>query len=352
MPHTHRVGVLTQADGAHLPEFFESLAKTPEAEEVAIADPSGQCEKLARELLGAKLVRFFASHDRLLKEFDPALAIVTVEPVLSPEVIHQALDAGCHVLSEKPACVDPDDFAKLVRKADAKHLHLMLALCNRPHAPVQEARRLVQQGKLGRLYGVNLFLIADQARLEREDYRRMWRCFKSRAGGGHLAWLGIHWLDLAMYVTGLNVEQVTGFADVVGGQPIDVEDSAAVSLRFGERVLGTMLSGFYLDLKHKEHVNKYHSQMQIWGEHGWLRLATFEQEPLWWYSSLEPGEPQVRRFDYPKGERTYQPFVRAAVRAAAGLEDAPISGPECLQVLKTIFALYRAAETGQTQTVK
>ncbi len=49
----------------------------------------------------------------------------------------------------------------------------------------------------------------------------------------HLTWLGIHWLDLAMYVTGSRITHVAGFSGNVGGQPIDTEDSAAISLRFG-----------------------------------------------------------------------------------------------------------------------
>lgn len=351
MPNTIKVGVLTQDDGAHLPEYFGALAQTPEVERVAVADASGKSFKLARELLGDKLTGTYDDHGKLLREFRPPLAVVTVEPVLSPPVIDAALEAGCHVLSEKPGCIAARDFEPLVRKAQSKHLDLMLALCNRSHAPVREARRLIREGKLGRLYGLNMYLVADQARLQREDYRRQWRCFKARSGGGHLVWLGIHWLDMALFVTGLKVEQVAGFTDVVGGQPIDTEDSAAVAIRFNDRVLGSMVSGYYLDLKHKEKVNAYHSHMQIWGEHGWLRLATFEQEPLTWYSSREPGTPQVQRYDYPKGERTYQPFVRQAVRAAARLDEAPITGEECLRVLKAIFAAYRAAETGQAQTV-
>ena len=61
----------------------------------------------------------------------------------------------------------------------------------------------------------------------------------------------------------------------------------------------------------------------------------------------------IGQFGYvpPKGERGYPPFVRAAVRASAGLEPAPISGEECLHVLKSIFAFYEAAQTGRAQTV-
>ncbi len=60
---------------------------------------------------------------------------------------------------------------------------------------------------------------------------------------------------------------------------------------------------------------------------------------------------EVRRFEYPKGNRGYTPFVRACARAAAGLDPAPLTGEDGLAALQTIFAAYKAAETGQTQRI-
>src|SRR5205085_10385360 len=182
----------------------------------------------------------------------------------APPVIAMALDAGCHVLAEKPSCVRVEDFEPLARKAEQKHRHLMLALANRVHPLVQEARRLVREGAIGKLYGVEAHFLADQSRLKREDYRKAWFCSKARAGGGHLIWLGIHWLDLVFYITGRTADQVTGFTGVVGGQPIDVEDAAALALHFDGGALGTLTSGYYLDHGKAAHI-------QLWGEDGWLR---------------------------------------------------------------------------------
>ena len=344
MPQTIKVGILTNDTGAHMDLFFASLAQADEAEVVALADPSGQFVAAARKALGAKLKEVYADHGEMLRRFGPQMALVSMEAVRSPAAIDLALEAGCHVLSEKPACVRADDFARLTDKAQRKHRHLMLALANRSHAPVREARRLVRAGTFGKLYGTELHLVADQTRLKRADYREKWYCHKARAGGGHLIWLGIHWLDMAALITGRKVKEVAGFAGVVGGQPIDVEDSAAVALRFDDGTFGTMTSGYYLD-------SRYHSHLQLWGEHGWLRLANFEEQPLEWYSTKDTKEPKVRRFEYPKGARGYPPFVRAAVRASAGLEEAPITAEDGLHVLRTIFAFYEAARTGRAQPV-
>ena len=343
MPKTITVGVITHAEGAHLDSYFTALAQTEEAETVVLSDPSSKTIDRAKKALGAKLKETFKDAGEMLRKHQPAMALVSMEAVLAPPAIDQALEAGCHVFAEKPACVRVPDFEKLVRKAQQKHRHLMLALANRSHAPVRKAREIVREGKLGKIYGVEAHIIADQTRLRNENYRKSWVSIKARAGGGHLIWLGIHWLDLVNLITGLKVKQVAGFAGVVGGQPIDVEDSAAATLRFDNGSFGTITSGYYLD-------KGYHSHIKIWGEHGWLRLASIEDEPLEWYSSKDP-RPHVEKFAYPKGERGYTPFVRSAVRACAGLEDAPITGEECLHVLRTIFAFYEAAKTGRTQNV-
>lgn len=339
-----QVAVITNAEGSHLDLYFAALAKTEEAAGVHLVDPSGKTVERARAALGAKLAGVHKDAGDMLRKVRPGMALVSLEAVLSPPAIEQALDAGCHVLSEKPACVRAVDFEKLVRKAQQNHRHLMLALANRLHAPVQEARRLVQKQLIGRVYATEIHLAADQTRITRESYRQQWVAQKKRAGGGHLSWLGIHWLDLALYITGLRVQQVAGFAGVVGGQPIDVEDSAALALKFDNNSFGTMTSGYYLD-------RGYHSHLQVWGQHGWLCMAAIEDAPLEWYSTRDNKQPEIQRFNYAKGERGYFPFVRAAVRASAGLQDAPISGEECLHVLRTIFTFYQAAEQGRTMPV-
>lgn len=344
MPNTIKVGVITQAAGAHLPDYFASLAKTEEVESVALAETSGKIEAVARKVLGDKLKDAYKDAGALLRQAQPHMVIVSMESALAPPAIDLALEAGCHVVAEKPSCVRAADMERLVQKAQRKHRHLMLAMPNRLHAPVREARRLIQEGKLGKVYGLEVHLVADQTRLTDEAYRKEWLCSKSRAGGGALAWLGILWLDTALYIAGHKAQQVAGFAGVVGGQPVDIEDSAVLTLRLDNGSFGVLTAGYYLD-------KGYQSHIRVWGQHGWLRLAAVEELPLEWYSTQATQEPKVQRFEYPKGGRGFAAFIRAAVRASAGLEVPPISSEETLQVIKTVYAFYEAAQTGRAQHV-
>lgn len=339
------VVVLTHAGGPHLDAYLAGLAASSEVGEVSLADPSGATFAAAQKTLGAKLKATDKDAIALLREHKPKLALVTMEAVLAPPAIDAALEQGCHVMAEKPACVRASDFEPLVRKAEGKHLHLMLALANRLRPEAREAQRLVREGRLGKLYGMEIHLVADQTRLKSPTYRQSWSGQKARAGGGHLTWLGIHWLDLALFITGAEVESVAGFSGNVGGQPMDVEDSNAGALRFSNGIFGTLTSGYYLD-------RGYHQHIKVWGEKGWLELNHQPEVSLKWYSTSEPKVTGIQTYTPPNEPTGYTPWVHACVCAAAGLQAVPVTGREGLRVLDTIYAFYDAAKTGRTMSVR
>lgn len=189
-----KVGLITEPGAAHLDTYLSCLAGCAEVAEVALADHTGSTSEKAGQILAAGSVRFRSFRDpvEMLREVRPALALVTLEARHAPNAIKAALEWDCHVLAEKPACTRAEDFANLVRVADSKHRHLMLAFANRLSPPVGKAKELIESGFLGKLYGTSIHYVADQTRLTRKDYQQSWFASKARAGGGHLLWLGIH----------------------------------------------------------------------------------------------------------------------------------------------------------------
>jgi UDP-N-acetyl-2-amino-2-deoxyglucuronate dehydrogenase len=280
----------------------------------------------------------------LLEREKPAMVLVSLEARLAPPVIDAALDAGCHVFAEKPSCVRVEDFEPLAFKAESKHLNLMLALANRLNPEFRFAQELVRSGRIGEIYGLDMHLIADQTRLTRESYHHTWFADRARSGGGHLIWLGIHWLDLAMELTGSDITAVAGMTANVGGQPVKIEDSAVATLRFAAGFLGSMTSGYYLD-------RRYHSGIKVWGSKGWLQLQQMADKPLHWYEAEGEQARQLQEFGGSKTPRGYTPFVQAAVDACANGTPPPIEPGESLRVLRTVFAVYESADSGRVVTV-
>lgn len=339
-----KVAVITNETGAHLGAYYSGLKHAGEAVSVVLSDPDGSRESEAREALGDKLTAVYQDRDEMLAKEKPAMALVTMEARLAPEAIGAALDAGCHVLAEKPACVRVADFKALVEKAKAKELHLMLALTNRLNPESRKAQELLTSGAIGDLYGMEIRMVKDQRRLRSSSYQQRWYADKERAGGGHLTWLGIHWLDLAMHVTDASVTHVAGFYGNVGGQPIDTEDSAVLSLRFDNGIYGTMVSGYYTE-------STLETLIRVWGSEGWLELSSDAPKQVRWLNTTAE-KPEVQVYDAPGGYSTYSAYVGACVRASAGLEAPPMTPDESLRVLNVIYTFYEAADQGKTLAVE
>lgn len=340
-----RVGLITGAGGAHLGAYFSALASCEDVESVAVADSSGQAFQSAKKTLGGRFNGTYLDVEEMLNRVKPKMVLVSMEAATAPPAIELALKHDCHVFAEKPSCIRAADFFKLVELADSKHKYLMLALANRLNPEIQEARRLLQSGAIGKVYGLEMHIIADQTRLTRTSYHKSWFAKKSRAGGGHLIWLGIHWLDLAMYVTGSRVVQASGFTGNVGGQPIDVEDSAAATLKFDNGSFGTLTSGYYLD-------RGYHSHIKIWGSQGWMLIQPTADDLLQWSTTKGDKAGQIQHYLGPKQPRGYTPFVHAAVRACAGEDAPPISNSDSRRAIQTVFGIYRAADSGMRQAIE
>jgi predicted dehydrogenase len=335
------VAVLTNETGAHLSAYFAALKDIKTVKEVVLSDPGQTQVKAARSQLGSKLTAIYDQPETLFQQEKPDLVLVTMQARQAPQAINLALDNGCHVFSEKPACLSVQQFEPLVQKAESKHLHLSLALANRTNPEIQFARSLIQGGSLGKIYGVEMTLLADQTRLKSPAYQKSWYARKDQAGGGFLSWLGIHWLDLSMYLTESSITDVAGFTALVGGQPIDVEDSAALSFRYAAGFLGTLTAGYYMK-------QGYQSMIKIWGSKGWLEMLPFEERPLEW--TLNHND-KTLKFDKSTEPRGYTPAVEKAVLAVAHDQPPLLTSRESLRIIRTIYAFYEAARSGMTQTI-
>jgi predicted dehydrogenase len=334
-----KVALLTNASGAHISAYLPALAAAKDCDEVVLADPDKRWVEDAKKVLGDKLTRTYVSHSELLAQESPRLCMVSIEAKHAPPVVEAALNMGAHVFAEKPACVSLDEFEKLANLAESKHLHLMMAFANRVNPESLAARKMIRQGRIGNIYSIDMHIVADQTRLTRPAYHTAWYADKTRAGGGHLIWLGIHWLDLAMYLTGTVITEATGAIANVGGQPITVEDSAVATLRFDNGMLGSLNCGYYLD-------RSYHTQIRIWGSKGWLNIDSFGDPKLTWYENEGPKAKQLQAFEEPTEPRGYSPFVSRVVSAIARNTAPPISTQESLNTLRTVYGIYQAAETG------
>src|SRR5438045_223774 len=235
-----------RANSRHRSFYLEAIRDLDAIDDSAIVDPDAHTFDEARRLVADKPLRTYTSFAEMRERERPALAIATFTGAEAPAFIRPALEAGIPVLAEKPACTDLETFAQLVEVSERHQAPLMLALCNRLGPWAADVRRIVQEGGIGRLYAARTLALADQTRIWQERTRD-WSFRLADTGGGHLIWLGIHWLDLVLYLTGERIVEVQALTGNVGGGPIDVEDVATVNFRFASGAQGSLLSGYTLD---------------------------------------------------------------------------------------------------------
>lgn len=182
-----------------------------------------------------------------------------------------ALEAGFHVVCDKPLCTTIEDAAKLEGLARQTGLVFAVTYNYSGYPLVKQARRMVADGELGPIRKViveyNQGWLATN--LEATGQKQAgWRTDPSRAGaGGAIGDIGSHAEQLVRYITGLEIESI--FADLtsfVPGRPVD--DDASVLLRFkeagGVRARGVLIAsqvcgGALNDLR-----------IRVWGERGGL----------------------------------------------------------------------------------
>ncbi|MBM4436944.1 MAG: Gfo/Idh/MocA family oxidoreductase [Actinobacteria bacterium] len=363
MPKPLRVALIMDPTAAHRAPLVDGLLNA-EVGEVAAVDPSGRSFEEVRAVAGQKLRATYTDRDRAYRDFLPEVAIITLEPWRMPEAITQALEFGAHVFHDKPGCVRIEDYRAIYRLAKQRDRHLCIAYSGRGTAVNREARRLVAEGLLGDLFACHAWFIADHHRTRQagqtvEEYNLAsggWFHSRQKAGGGALSILGCHYLDLMRYVTGRNFTSVAVMCAVVGGEPIEVEDAAVLSLTFDAGLVGTLQAGYYTTPA--EYAALRHMGFMLWGRDGWLSFnpnGTAIRAPLLWasqrgYHAAAPHHTWV--FDAQDATTNgFRLLFREFYRACQGEGPPPLAPEDGLWVNECIHAAYRAAETGQRQTI-
>ncbi|MDP6557533.1 MAG: Gfo/Idh/MocA family oxidoreductase [Pirellulaceae bacterium] len=338
------VGLITEPTASHRSGYLNVLASCDGVRSVSVVDKTETTFEDSRRRLGDRFGRGFKDARQMLAAVRPELTVVTTEGHNAPTAVTAALEAGSHVLTEKPSCTKLEQFEQIARLAGQRNRHLMLAMATRSSAAIKKARQLITNGVIGTPYSVNLVWVADQTRLTEPAYHQSWLADRQRAGGGKLIYHGIHYLDVIQHLLGEPIRKINGFTQNVGGQPIEVEDSAVVSFRFASGATGTLNTGYYLD-------GGKQSEIRIWGSHGWLRMEHIERRPLQWYSTRPDAMRGIQQYEYAHEPGLYDLFFQDAIDSIRNGSPPPITTRESLSALRTVFSAYKAVETGRTQSV-
>jgi predicted dehydrogenase len=167
---------------------------------VAVADPERATADKWAAPYGA---RVFTDHQEMLRAVQPDVVMVAGIYGDRGQVVVDALEAGCHVIADKPLCTTLEDLDAITEAADRTGRHVTLLLEKRYYPVTLAARELA--GRLGTIHGVTS---SGPHKLNRPT-RPPWFFERSRYGG-LLNDLAVHDIDAALLFTGLTSGTVSG----------------------------------------------------------------------------------------------------------------------------------------------
>ncbi|HKG24794.1 MAG TPA: Gfo/Idh/MocA family oxidoreductase [Thermomicrobiales bacterium] len=188
-----RVGVVGCGIGAW---HVEGYAEEPRAKVVALAGlDTDRCLRLAKE---HDIPHVVGDYQELLDKVEVDAISIAVPNHLHVPVGLAAVRAGKHVLIEKPLSRNAVEGEELVKAAKEAGVVLAIAFNRRARSDMEVLRRHIDEGGLGEVYYAKAYW------LRRAGIPGLgtWFTSKEQAGGGPLIDLGVHVLDMALWLMG------------------------------------------------------------------------------------------------------------------------------------------------------
>jgi predicted dehydrogenase len=322
------VGVGAAAQINHIP----ALKRLEGVELVALADRDP--EKAARVAQKFGVPRVHARLDDLLADDE-----IDAVDVLTPNFLHApisiaALEAGKHVLCERPLARSADEAAAMLKAAKKADRVMMCCVQHRFRPDAQLLRRFVEKGDLGTVFHAKAGWLRQRTDWDSDE----WRAQRRESGGGVVLDLGFQMLDLSLWVLGSPaVESVT--ASVHRPRKGDVEDSATAFFRLAN---GSTLT---VELTWGLLMEKDFAYLNLFGSGGAALLNPFRVHKGMHGSlvNVTPALETPRNMYKQSIEAQIAHFADALRKGtkAMGLAD------EILPVMEVLDAVYRSAEQGK-----
>ena len=320
----------------------QQLALMPNVELVAVADISID---RAGELCAAHGGVAYADYTEMLAASSPELVLVVVPTFCHRPAVVAALEAGAHVLCEKPVALNADEARQMYQAAhDAERL-LTFGFNMRFLDSVAAIKQAIDAGELGRIHHVRAWV----AEKEFAGYGAF--NTKAESGGGILSWCGVHILDVAMWLMAYPQPlQVMGSCYNRSLENPAIKETSAGHLdviEVEDLVAGHILLADNKSLSIENAVSVDHPKddlgVHVFGTHGTARFSV---------DSCRIGDgdrADIAAWDWPRsqGEEVRQ-FIRA-IRDGAAM---PVAEEEAIMNQAIVDAFYRSAEAGKSVAVE
>jgi len=330
------------ARGAHMPGY--KACENQGVSILAVSDVNPDVAKLAAEQF--EVPHVFTDYKQML-----AMDEIDAVSICTPNYLHMqptldAFEAGKHVLVEKPLAMNAEEGARMVEAAHRAGKKFQVGFMTRFQAPAQALKRFINAGEMGEIYFA-------RAQAMRRRGIPGWGVFtqKDKQGGGPLIDIGVHILDLTLWLMGHPKpvlcsgqtyakfgprEGVLGLMGQWDPKIFTVEDFAVGLVRFDNGATLVLESSFVANQEQRDVMNT-----DLFGTEGgcsYNPCKMFFERHQTLIDATPAYLPQVK---------AHEAEVKAFVDAIMEDIPVPVTGEEALMTTQIIDAIYRSTEEGR-----
>lgn len=183
-------------------------------------------------------VKAYSSISEMIKAENIQMAIICTAHPYHADPAVQAMEAGAHVLIEKPLASTLQDCDLIIETARLTGRKAGVISQRRWYQPIQRIKKAIDEGKIGTpaLGAIQMLGWRDRSYFESDAWRGTWKM----EGGGVLVNQSPHQLDLLQWLMG-DIDEVFGYWSNINHPYIEVEDTAVAVIRFKNGALGNIL---------------------------------------------------------------------------------------------------------------
>ena len=219
----------------------------------------------ASDFAGKYRCNHYTSIEALL-ENEPSVDVISV---CTPNSLHcehtiLSLKKGKHVLCEKPMAISVPDCKNMMIEADKAGKDLFIVKQNRFNPPVAELKKIISEGKLGKICSVelNCFWNRNDEYYSRSDWKG-----KKSTDGGTLYTQFSHFIDLLYWLIG-DVKTLNAYGkNFIHQKLVEFEDTGTVIMEFTNGAIGTIN---YTVNSHKKNME---GSITVFGENGTVKIG-------------------------------------------------------------------------------
>ncbi len=291
----------------------------------------------------------YADYKQLLEDKNVDAVIICLPNFLHFPASLAALEAGKHVLCEKPPTLNAAEMIVLREEARKRHLLYYFSRQFRFTPDMRLARSLVEQGRLGEIYHAKATFVRSRGIPVGVGN---WFTEKKRSGGGALIDIGIHALDAVWYLMGtpkplaVSAQVFRNFAHLVKVPVFDVEDAAFGFIRFGNGAvvqLETSWAGNLTDdIPPRQYFGRESNNSVLYGTKASLRL-----KPLGLFEDRD-GELINVPLEAERGEANgFELQLRNFLESVRGEAKAINDADQAVALMEMIDGIYASSELGR-----